>query len=379
MCGFARAGAGVALGASVAVLPIARAQAGDFAGRIVQYAPAPGQFVNDSAFNDPARALGPPVGGGILNGNNTGTVTLGGFGGTLTLAFDRPVRDDPRNPFGMDAIVFGNAFWPSGDANRRWAEPATIEISRDENGNGLADDAWFIVPGSHAPTPPLPPSAGFATRTWDDNVSDPANPPALASWVPAGRTGVWTTSALLLTQEVFGVAVVANPNGPGAITEGVFGYADLSPVLLPGDMNADDVVDEPGIDPAVFYTNPDDPLAVGVTPGSGGGDAFDIAWAVDADTGEPANLDRFDFLRLTNAVDAIIGPIGERSAEIDAAADVRPALSADWDASGGEADVFDLLAYLDDWFGAADAADVTFDGGVDVFDLLGFLDLWFAA
>jgi hypothetical protein len=361
----------------VGLVSTGSAPAGDFADCIVEYAPAPGQFVNDSGFNDPARALGAPAGAGILNGNNTGTVTLGGFGGTVTLAFDRRVRDDPRNAFGMDAIIFGNAFWPAADPNRRWAEAAVIEISRDDNGNGLADDAWYIIPGSHAPIPPAPPVAGVAIRTWDDNIADPANPPALASWIPPGRTGTWTTSGLLLPGDVFGVAVVANPNGPGATAEGVYGYADLSPVLLLGDMDADDVVDEPGKAAAAFYTTPDDPFAVGITGGSGGGDAFDIAWAVDAVTGEPGNLDGFDFLRITTAVDAVIGPLGERSAEIDAVADVRAVITGDWDGSGGAPDVFDLLAYLDDWFGASDLADVTFDGAVDVFDLLAFLDVWF--
>ena len=367
--------------AAAALLGASTASASDFASRVVEHSPAPGQFVNDADFNDPARALGAPQGAGILNGNNTETVTLGGFGGSITLAFARPVLDDPRNPSGMDAIVFGNAFFPGGDANRKWMEAATIEISRDDNGNGLADDAWYLIPGSHAPAPPLPPSAGFATRTWDDDVMDATNPPALASWVPAGRSGVWTTTALLLPGDVFGVAVVANPEGPGATIEGVFGYADASPVLLLGDLDGDDVVDEPGIDPAVFYTTPDDPLAVGITPGSGGGDAFDIAWAVDAETGAPPppplRLDRFDFIRITTAVDAVIGPLGERSAEIDAVADVRPVVTGDWDGSGGTPDVFDLLAYLDEWFGGSEFADVTFNGLVDVFDLLAFLDVWF--
>ena len=68
--------------------------------------------------------------------------TLGGFGGTITLIFDHTVEDDPLNPFGMDAIVFGNAFWHGGDWNSHWAECATIEISLDVNGNSEADDPW---------------------------------------------------------------------------------------------------------------------------------------------------------------------------------------------------------------------------------------------
>lgn len=42
----------------------------------------------------------------------------------------------------------------------------------------------------------------------------------------------------------------------------------------------------------------------------------------------------------------------------------------------GSTDVFDLLAFLDDWFG--NAADYDANGSTDVFDLLAYLDDWFA-
>lgn len=45
--------------------------------------------------------------------------------------------------------------------------------------------------------------------------------------------------------------------------------------------------------------------------------------------------------------------------------------------NNGLVDVFDLLAFLDDWFGAA--ADWNADNTTDVFDLLAFLDAWFNA
>src|SRR5690606_29112210 len=102
---------------------IAHAQ---FASRVVDYAPAPGQFVNDPAFNDPARSLGAPIGAGLLTADLTSIVTLGGFGGSLTLAFDEPVEDDANNPLGLDCIVFGSAFYVAGNENRRWAEAGLI-------------------------------------------------------------------------------------------------------------------------------------------------------------------------------------------------------------------------------------------------------------
>lgn len=42
-------------------------------------------------------------------------------------------------------------------------------------------------------------------------------------------------------------------------------------------------------------------------------------------------------------------------------------------------DIFDLLRYLEAWFGAAPAADLDGGGAVDVTDLLAYLDCWFGA
>ena len=54
-------------------------------------------------------------------------------------------------------------------------------------------------------------------------------------------------------------------------------------------------------DPLAPNTN--DPLLGGITPGSAGGDAFDLSWAVDAQGG-PVKLDHADFVRITHALDA---------------------------------------------------------------------------
>jgi len=117
--------------------------------------------------------------------------------------------------------------------------------------------------------------------------------------------------------------VTVNPS-PNPSVEGVFGYADTSPTLVVGDLNADNVADDPTMTAEAFYTWPDDPQTVGVSPRAGGGDAFDVRWAVDPRTGDAANVPGFDFLRLTTAVDSVSPLFGEKSGEIDAVADVRP-------------------------------------------------------
>ena len=310
-----------------------------FATRVIDYAPAPGQFVNDLNFNDPARALGPPVGGGTSQPNNESIVTLGGFGGSITLGFDQTVLDDPRNRFGLDAIVFGNAYWVGGNRDRHWAECATIEISLDANVNGLADDPWYLIPGSHIANAQVTPTE----VVWDDDVNDATYPPSVSSWLPTGASGEWTTSAYELPASVFGPIVVVNP-AAGTGAEAIFGYAEYSPTLVLGDLDGDGAVDDPLLLPEEFYTAPDDPFASGITPGSGGGDGFDIVWAIDASSGEPAGLPGFDFIRITTAVNSVSPVIGEHSAEIDAVSDVAPDPFGDSDFDG-DIDLFDIAEF----------------------------------
>lgn len=327
--------AGLAAG-SVAVAAKGLAADSPFAASVVAYAPAPGHWVQEPAFSDPDAAVGAPAGAGTAAGDLTSVVSLGGFGGSITLAFDHTVLDDPGNPFGVDAIVFGNAFW-RGDRDTHWAECATIEIALDSNGNGLADDPWYLIPGSHL----VDPAGRRTVATWDDLVDDPTYPPEYEEWVPPGASGVWTTEGYLLPAEVFGTVPVHNPEA-GSGTEGIYGYAEYSPTLILGDMDADDdTVECPGIEPAVFYTTPDNPMAAGMTPGCGGGDAFDIAWAIDPGTEQSAGLAGFDFIRITSAVDFVHPLFDELSAEVDAVADVAPDRFGDLDGDG-DADLGDV-------------------------------------
>jgi len=257
-----------------------------FATKILNYTPAEGQFVNDPQFNDPTRALGSPIGGGTIIPDNTKLVTLGGFGGSITLGFDYPVYDDPTNPQGLDCIIFGNAHWLGGDPEARWAEAGIIEISRDTNQNGLPDDPWYLIPGS--------------------DITDPINQRYEGYFILPDIPYADPPIINLETDQ----------------TESYWGYTDMTPTLRLGDLNADNTIDDPDIEPENFYTIPDDPFIIGITPGSGGGDAFDIAWAIDPDTLQPANLNAFDFIRITTGTYSYGRWFGEVSTEIGAIAAV---------------------------------------------------------
>ena len=224
-----------------------------------------------SGFDDSAKAVGAPEGGGPQFPNNDAIVSLGGKDGTITLHFDTPVTDDAGNPFGLDCIVYSNSFWVGGNPQRKFQEPAIIEISDDGQN-------WYLVPGSR----------GFSYGNYE----------------PSG--GLYGN--------------VVNPNSedtdPGNDdVEYNWGYAEMTPTM------------QPYLDNLV---RPDDPRAVGLTERSGGGDAFDIAWAIDLG-GNPSPLTQFRYIRLTAFIDKSMGALGMVSPEIDAVADVAPFVDTDGD------------------------------------------------
>jgi len=346
-----------------------------FATRVVAFDPAPGQFVRVAGYSDPAKALGAPgPNGGTIFADNSKVVSLGGLGGSITLGFDRPVWRNRFNPRGCDFIVYGNAIFAGGDPLRRFAECGIIEVSRDDNGNALADDAWYLVPGSHL-------AAGSARVSVSSDAST-LNP----LWVPPGRTGVWVVQAYQLTSPDVATHVLVNAgaSGVGGVgdAEQVFGYADLVPTMVLGDSDGDGVADDPDQlpTPEAFYTRPDDPLLVGVSPGSGGGSAVRIAWAVNPLGGVAANLDRIDFVRITSGVGTISAVLGEVSTEVSGVADVGPEYTPDWDQNGVK-DVRDIFAFLSDWFarvGENGGADFDGSAATGVGDIFAFLAAWFA-
>jgi len=353
------------------------------------YLPAPGQRVNLPLFNNASRALGAVSGGGTAAANNDSVVTLGGFGGQIVLGFSQDVRDNPANPMGLDAIVFSNSFFAYGSEQLHWAELGTIEIMPELNGNGIAGDApgeqWYLIRGSHLG------AGSYREQTWDRTAGPQPDGtyPIAAGWPDSYTTGAHELHPAYQTGLYEGS--LANPNvldqDPGNDQiEGYWGYAGYAPALKLGDRDGDNSTAGPGdfatMSPELFYTTPDDPLSVGISPGSGGGDAFDIAWAIDPDTWQPAGLEAFRYLRITTAVDAFLGyegELGEVSVEVDGVAAVRATCDLDGDGVSGLGD-YDAMRACQGlaWneAGFLPTADIVVDSVVDESDWATFFSVW---
>lgn len=284
-----------------------------FIAEVLEYKPAPGQFINENPWGTPS-AVNSLIGG--VNGN----LTLGGFGGYLVFKFEHPVGNDPDNPYGVDFTIFGNASQYS-------SEPGIVYVMNDENSNLLPDDTWYQLAGSDY----------FFSTTKTDYQITYINPQMHANvpWYDNyGHTGnvqsndfhthnyypdVDSFPAIAKTEYTLGgtlIAHVIDSSNTSFVStfNKAFGYVDnFSRGMAP-------------------FTIPDNPY----TPEkeNSGGDAFDISWAVDED-GNYVNLDHIDFVKVQTAVNGNAGWLGELSTEITGAVDV----AADASLSGKQ-DVF---------------------------------------
>ena len=126
-----------------------------FAFEVVDFEPGVG---SEPGYDDPTAALGEPTRMSSLVGVplsvvtpfqpawNPGELVTIGAGGHLVIAFEYPVHDDPGNPFGIDLLVFGNAFFLNYSGKEDpcvsslFDEGGTIEVSDDGIEFVLVDD-----------------------------------------------------------------------------------------------------------------------------------------------------------------------------------------------------------------------------------------------
>jgi hypothetical protein len=264
------------------------------ASRLYSYRPAPGQFINNPIIGTPEAAQK------ILTSDNS-LVSLGAFGGSIVLGFEKPVKNDPSNPYGIDFTVFGNAFTGS-------SEPGIIWVMKDENGNGLPDDTWYQIAGSsyfhphtihnHSVTWYRQPDG---SATWKDDQGNSGKMlknefhsqpyyPSLQYFIDFKEDSATYTGTLL------GHASTVM-NGQIVLPSLAFGYADNRPVNR-----------------SISPTIPDNPYTRDKNEGAGG-DPVDISWAVDQQ-GNYVDLDEIHFVKIVTGALSDLGILGEISTEI---------------------------------------------------------------
>lgn len=292
--------------------------------KVLDYRPAVGQFVNtmpEYEAGDTQETMNRKVLDAIGN-NKKGLITLGGYGGYVTVGFDHTIE----NKTGLcDFRVLGNTFYSTTETNPDnltggSCEPGIILVAQDKNGNGMPDDdEWYEIAGSayhdpsaevwydlakehgndvnlyknyqityHRPTT-LPTTAEEKKNyiRWEDNhghsgykqMNDFHNQSYFPEWIEGDRL---TFTGTCLPQN--GI----DKSGEGKyykLYKFGYGYADNA-------MNTDDA------------------------------SAIDIDWAIDSN-GKSVHLSGVDFIRIYTGVNQENGWIGECSTEVAGVEDLH--------------------------------------------------------
>lgn len=272
------------------------------ANKLIEYRPAPGQHIN-------VENIGTPQAAQKMTENSGSLVSLGSFGGYIVLGFEKACINHPDNPCGIDFTLFGNAFSGS-------SEPGVVWVMQDENQNGLPDDTWYEIAGSHHFHPGTVKNyevTYFKTETrdvfWKDNNGG-------TGWVKANS---FNLQEYYPTEEFFGgypqdsvtfkgtlLSTPVDLSNPQEIkvSPPAFGYADSHPR-------------KQGVD--LFL--PDNPYTSEIE--GAGGDPIDIAWAIDS-LGNYVELDSIHFVKIVSGNLASAGWLGEISTDLAWVEAVKP-------------------------------------------------------
>ena len=238
--------------------------------------------------------------------------SLGSLGGYVQYDFSsNPIQNLDTNPYGVDFVVYGNAF--NGNP-----EAAAVQVYAQEvlSDGTLGDYKWYELAGSmyysdsavrNATVYYTKDNAGLhAAVNGVTHSQDPFT--TAATWFPTKSdmnheatsginntlTNTYITEYTANTLKFAGITSLPDSDSNA---DYAFGYADVTPVPS--------VKDGTPVNPYTPYTSDKD-----------GGDGFDLAWAVDISTGEPVKVNNATYVRIYSAVLYNTGIFGETSPEI---------------------------------------------------------------
>lgn len=264
--------------------------------------------------------------GKFVNSFNSTGVSLGALGGYIEFDFDDPstttvvegITNDPRNPYGVDFVVYGNAFGGNPEAG-------AVQVGWEHNNTvtwyELAGSMYYDTPAASATaanvwhngytgtlrnadvTYTLNSSNIYASMT-DGTTTISASPfSSNINWWPTKTEGnnAYADSVIAAAHQDSNVTIARSGDTTGStlVFGGVtaipdsnttadyaFGYADVTPngtITNYGD----------AVNPYTPYTS-----------SKTGGDGFDLEWAVNIATGEPVDVSgkTFRYVRVYSAV-----------------------------------------------------------------------------
>ena len=238
--------------------------------------------------------------------------SLGSLGGYVQYDFSsNPIQNLDTNPYGVDFVVYGNAF--NGNP-----EAAAVQVYAQEvlSDGTLGEYKWYELAGSmyysdsavrNATVYYTKDNAGLhAAVNGVTHSQDPFT--TAATWFPTKSdmnheatsginntlTNTYITEYTANTLKFAGITSIPDSDSNA---DYAFGYADVTPVPS--------VKDGTPVNPYTPYTSDKD-----------GGDGFDLAWAVEIGGTTPVKIDNAKYVRIYSAVLYNTGIFGETSPEI---------------------------------------------------------------
>ncbi len=269
-----------------------QAQNKSYITKVLEYVPAPGQFVNTLPVyvsGDDASAMCAKC---LDYFNQDYVVSLGAYGGYITVGFDHTIAHVEGE---YDLAVSGNAFEGS-------AEPGIILVSADTNKDGLPNDEWYELKGSeydnaatihdYEITYYKPTNATDKVR-WTDNQNKEGyvelNTYHKQSYYPQWMN---TETITFKGSRLPDNGVYDSVQSKWVMTSYAYGYADNQ-------------------------------------PNSSDGNKLKLDWAVDKN-GNKVTVKGVDFIRIYTAVNqGLTGGVGEISTEVAGVEDLHPTLNGE--------------------------------------------------
>lgn len=266
-----------------------------YACKVLEYMPAPGQFMNGSttAYKE-GFTTEQVLDYATTQLKNRSLLSLGAFGGYITVAFDHAV---PNVTGSYDFKIYGNSYYNQTGRGGS-SEPGIVLVSKDTNGNGLPDDPWYELAGSEY-------HSDKVVRNYEITYHRPYSPLLEVKWEDnRGNKGEIPRNAFHSTNSYY-------PD-----------WVETNELTFYGTRLPDNAVNE-GTSEAENWVQY--PFAWGYAdnhPNSSEHSQFKIDWAVDSN-GNSVTLDKIDFIRIYTALNQVCGWTGETSTEISTIEDLH--------------------------------------------------------
>ncbi|KAA6350597.1 hypothetical protein EZS27_002080 [termite gut metagenome] len=259
-----------------------------FAGKVWEYTPAPGQFINTaiSAYKEGFTA-GQVLAYAGEQIKKRSLLTLGGFGGSVILGFDHTVENITE---AYDFKIYGNAHEGS-------VEPGIVLVSKDVNNNGLPDDNWYELAGSEYRSDKI-------IRGYEITYYRPVSPLADVRWTDnQGEEGYIPRNSFHTENSYYPLWMDDKITFRGA--------------RLP-----DNAINKGNAEAEQWVQYPFSWGYADNHPNSSEYSQFKIDWAVDEE-GNPSMLSGIHFVKIYCAINQVCGWAGETSTEISAVEDLH--------------------------------------------------------